>query len=279
VTAKPDWSDVLLVVQGRFQWWQPIPPSILNTIAGRSSEVVQLLRAYNQRISALNMGMSSAGLHDLTRMILKRIEHEAGLQREAQPSTNLCQSDCQEGRNATPEVDPQLHSDPVERVFQSATIALGREEIKEHNSENAKRISVTKLRANRLNSLRSTGPRTPQGKQVVRQNAITHGLLSDPIIALSPEELAKFETWRSKLLTRIGPKNEVEARLIGNVAVLIWRLNGCIRTQGSLLSTTGPNDRWRTLHRYAGSLNRQLREKISDLYVLRNPKKGAMYVR
>jgi hypothetical protein len=139
--------------------------------------------------------------------------------------------------------------------------------------------SEKRIIANRQNSLRSTGPRTAQGKQVVRKNAITHGLLSDPIIALSPEELAEFQTLHSKLLTRIGPRNEVKARLIGNVTVLIWRLNRCIRAQGSLLSTTGPNDRWRTLHRYAGSLNRQLREKISDLYVLRNPKKGAMYVR
>jgi len=137
-------------------------------------------------------------------------------------------------------------------------------------------VSQKKLIANRQNSLRSTGPRTPQGKQAVRQNAVTHGLLSHPVVVLSQEELDQFENWRSKLRSWIGPKNEAEERLVSNAAVLIWKLGRCIRVQGSLLSTPGSADRWRTLHRYAGSLNRQLRELICDLHILRNEKGGAM---
>lgn len=269
----PEWSAVLLVVRGRFQWWQPIPPSILNSIALSSPEISELLRAYNRRISAVDMGMSSSGLHDLTRMVLKRIEHQASLEREEQPPTTAYQSDCYDGRNDTTEVGLQLHSDAAaEGVFQRTTVSPGSEETKEYNSKNPKTISAKKLRANRLNSLRSTGPRTPQGKQAVRQNAITHGLLSHPVVALSPEDLAQFENWRSKLRSWIGPKNEAEEQLVSNAAVLIWKLGRCIRVQGSLLATNEPNNRWRTMHRYAGSLNRQLREMIRDLYVLRNEK-------
>jgi len=263
---EPEWSAVLLAVRKRFHWEQPIQPSILNTITRLSPEVNELLMAYNRRISSINMGMSSIGLYDLTRMILKRIEHEASLERKVQPPANAFQSDCQQGQYDTTKVDLQLHSDPaVERVSQSATVHLGREETRVGNSQNPKRVSARKLRANRLNSLRSTGPRTPRGKQAVRQNAVKHGLLSHPVVVLSAEELAQFESFREKLRSWIGPKNEAEGQLVNNAAVLIWQLGRSIRVQGSLLSTPGSADRWRTLHRYAGSLNRQLREVICEI--------------
>lgn len=38
--------------------------------------------------------------------------------------------------------------------------------------------SERQIAANRLNAGRSTGPRTPEGKAVVSQNAVTHGLTS-----------------------------------------------------------------------------------------------------
>jgi len=126
------------------------------------------------------------------------------------------------------------------------------------------KVSQKQLVANRKNALRSTGPKTPQGKRSVRQNALKHGLLSHPVVALSAEELDEFENWRSKLRSWIRPKNEAEERLASNAAVLIWKLGRCIRAQGSLLSTPESADRGQTLHRYAGSLHRQLREIICE---------------
>ena len=38
--------------------------------------------------------------------------------------------------------------------------------------------SEKKAEANRRNALKSTGPKTPEGKDAVRLNALKHGLLS-----------------------------------------------------------------------------------------------------
>ncbi len=40
------------------------------------------------------------------------------------------------------------------------------------------RISPRKIAANRQNALKSTGPKTPQGKAYSRTNALKHGLFA-----------------------------------------------------------------------------------------------------
>jgi hypothetical protein len=40
------------------------------------------------------------------------------------------------------------------------------------------KVTPAKIEANRKNSLKSTGPKTPQGKAVVRYNALKHGILA-----------------------------------------------------------------------------------------------------
>ncbi len=55
--------------------------------------------------------------------------------------------------------------------------------------------SPAKIRANRRNALKSTGPRTPAGKSVVARNARTHGLnipaVCDPDLAREVVALAR----------------------------------------------------------------------------------------
>ena len=53
--------------------------------------------------------------------------------------------------------------------------------------------SDKKVEANRRNALKSTGPRTPEGKAAVRSNAVTHGLLSKKVLLLGEDEEALRE--------------------------------------------------------------------------------------
>ncbi len=48
--------------------------------------------------------------------------------------------------------------------------------------------SEKQIRANRRNALKSTGPKTPEGKATVRLNARTHGLRSQEILFPGEDE-------------------------------------------------------------------------------------------
>ena len=58
--------------------------------------------------------------------------------------------------------------------------------------------SDKQAQANRRNALKSTGPKTPEGKDAVRLNALKHGLRSEEILELSdglelvPQALAQL---------------------------------------------------------------------------------------
>ena len=48
--------------------------------------------------------------------------------------------------------------------------------------DNDKTASVAKVEANKKNAAKSTGPKTGEGKAVVKMNALKHGLLSKELV-------------------------------------------------------------------------------------------------
>src|SRR5437667_4460752 len=60
--------------------------------------------------------------------------------------------------------------------------------------------SLRQLDANRLNALASTGPRTEDGKQQSRRNALKHGLTAETVI----EPLENPEEYRLRRNGRVG---------------------------------------------------------------------------
>jgi hypothetical protein len=48
--------------------------------------------------------------------------------------------------------------------------------------------SDKQVRANQRNALKSTGPKTPEGKDAVRHNALKHGLLSQEVLLPGEDE-------------------------------------------------------------------------------------------
>ncbi len=90
--------------------------------------------------------------------------------------------------------------------------------------------SAAQVRANRLNARKSTGPRTAEGKAVVAQNAVKHGLLAQQVVVRG-EDPGEFELYRDGMLKDLGPVGSLEGLLAERVAHLGWRLRRAERIE------------------------------------------------
>ena len=89
------------------------------------------------------------------------------------------------------------------------------------------------IKANQQNAQKSTGPQTAQGKNVVSQNAIKHGLFTDSVI--KGEDPAEYEAFHDKFLAELYPVGMVETLLAERVISLWWRLRRAERMQNEAI--------------------------------------------
>jgi len=82
---------------------------------------------------------------------------------------------------------------------------------------------MKKAESNRVNSLRSTGPKTPAGKLATSRNAVKHGAYSEALTMLleSPES---FTDLHAGLVDTFHPAGPMEAGLVDRMASLWWRM-------------------------------------------------------
>ena len=80
------------------------------------------------------------------------------------------------------------------------------------------------IQANRQNAHKSTGPKTPEGKAKVSQNAVTHGLTAASPV-LSTENPQQYNLFHENLTRQLAPEGVLEYFLAERAANLSWRLN------------------------------------------------------
>jgi hypothetical protein len=83
--------------------------------------------------------------------------------------------------------------------------------------------SQKQIAANRRNAQKSTGPKTPEGKQAVRLNALKHGLRAG-IAVLPTENAESFQKLCDDLEAEWQPQTPTEQLLLEDMAVAHWRL-------------------------------------------------------
>ena len=88
--------------------------------------------------------------------------------------------------------------------------------------------------ANRRNALKSTGPRTNEGKAAVSQNAVKHGLLTRRDV-ISSESQADFDLYRGQILAELDPVSPMESMLAERIVSLSWRLKRVCRIQNQAI--------------------------------------------
>ncbi len=76
--------------------------------------------------------------------------------------------------------------------------------------------------ANRLNALKSTGPRTPGGRAAVCLNGVTHGLTAETLV-LNGESKDDFKALFDSLEAEHQPTTPTEEILVADLAMAVWR--------------------------------------------------------
>jgi hypothetical protein len=97
-----------------------------------------------------------------------------------------------------------------------------------------KTVTSSKLEANRLNSKRSTGPKTQRGKRSAKYNAVTLGLFASHVvipICDGDDSDAEFQALTSGLHQQFEPEGALEEWIVLKIAHCMWRLRRATRCE------------------------------------------------
>ena len=90
-----------------------------------------------------------------------------------------------------------------------------------------KRMTEKQLAANRRNAQNSTGPRTAQGREVSKMNAMKHGILSRQVLVSGQyyqEDREEFEALHRRFWEQLQPEGPLEEMLMDQIVTAHWRL-------------------------------------------------------
>lgn len=83
--------------------------------------------------------------------------------------------------------------------------------------------SFRQFEANRRNALRSTGPKTNEGKQRSRLNAVRHGLTAETVVR-SVEDAEDYKAFEATIIADYCAETAVARELVLRLASILWRL-------------------------------------------------------
>ena len=119
------------------------------------------------------------------------------------------------------------------------------------------------------NALKSTGPRTSEGKAASSRNAIKHGLTARQVV-IPGENQADFDALLQGMADDRKPVGELEIQILGEVAACVWRLARARAKEAEMLEKTALFDAahepgFERLLRYMSSIERQYNRAIVRL--------------
>src|SRR5215470_511323 len=93
--------------------------------------------------------------------------------------------------------------------------------------------SWRQFQANRMNALKSTGPRTEEGKRASRRNALRHGLTAETVAGCL-EDTDDYRGFEAAIVADYDAETAVERELVLRLASLLWRLRRIIAIETDL---------------------------------------------
>src|SRR5262245_15477133 len=100
--------------------------------------------------------------------------------------------------------------------------------------------SLKQIEANRRNALKSTGPKTPEGKERSRRNAGRHGLTAETVIAVL-ENSEDYEAFEAAVISDYNAETAVERQLVLRLASTLWRLRRATSMETAIFDSATEN--------------------------------------
>lgn len=97
-------------------------------------------------------------------------------------------------------------------------------------------MTEKRLTANRRNALKSTGPKTPEGKARTSLNALKHGLRAASLAVPILENAEDWQAHRDLVVRDLSPVGYLETVLSERVAAMLWRLGRVVRYESATVS-------------------------------------------
>lgn len=114
--------------------------------------------------------------------------------------------------------------------------------------------SDAQINANRCNARKSTGPRTKEGKAIVAQNAIQHGLFACQDV-MAEEDPRQYQDHCSRLLAELCPADEKEGLMARRIVSLAWRLQRAERLQNEMFNYLLAQELEQSMYGFADVMN------------------------
>jgi hypothetical protein len=92
-----------------------------------------------------------------------------------------------------------------------------------------------KVRTARLNALKSTGPRSPEGKAISARNAFKHGF-AGANLTIDESEKQAFHDHLDAYFLRFKPQDQVEADCVRRIAEAQWKMDIIHATENAIMS-------------------------------------------
>lgn len=96
-------------------------------------------------------------------------------------------------------------------------------------------LSEKQLEANRANAQKSTGPRTPAGKERSKLNATRHGLTGQTVV-MPHEDMEAFNLLTAAIVASLAAVGALECQLAQSYAGFQWRINRAAALEENLFT-------------------------------------------
>ena len=119
------------------------------------------------------------------------------------------------------------------------------------NRTNKDSSSPGKIAANRANAQKSTGPKTPAGRNVSSLNALKHGILSREAMVRGrciQEDDFEFDALHQRLWHDFSPAGALEEMLVDQIVTAHWRLRRALKAEAGEIALNVDGGNWQRSH-------------------------------